>query len=156
MNSSLLPLVINHETMIVLEIFPPSELLHHDHLILPHLRGNFEQLVLLSLLSQVDDIGPTLLILGLEILEELVEALILLGHLPDTLIQRLAFLSFVGLHERLQFLDFLDGPWPGQITLLSPFLFFVLKEQHLIFLVFVLIWILNHLFVHASVVQARP
>ena len=155
MNSSLLPLVVDHETMVVLEIFPPPELFHHDHLILPHFRGDLEQLVLLSLLSQVDDIGPTLLIFGFEILEELVKALVLLSHLPDTLIQRLAFLSFVGLYERLQFLDFLDGPWPGEITLLSPFLFFVLKEQHLVLLVFVLIWILNHLFVHASVVQAR-
>ena len=68
MNSSLLPLIVDHKTMIVLEIFPPPELLHHDHLILPHLRSNLKQLILLSLLSQVDNICPTLLILGLEIL----------------------------------------------------------------------------------------
>lgn len=61
------------EAMEIFEVLPSAELLHHDHLILPHLRCDLQQLVLLRLLGEVDDISPPLLVLLLEGLQELIE-----------------------------------------------------------------------------------
>ena len=93
-----------------------------------------------------------MLVLGLEVLEELIETLIFLSHFSDALIQRFTLLSLVRFHERLQFLNFLDSPRPSQIALLAPLLLLVLEEQHLVLLVLVLGRVLDHLLVHTFVV----
>lgn len=50
-----------------------SHFLKHKHFIFAILRGPLKQLVLLILLSHIDDVGPVLLILGLKVSKELVE-----------------------------------------------------------------------------------
>ena len=64
---------VGRHCVVVLQILSSSELLHHDHLVLAHLGSNLKQLVLLLLLGQVDDVGPALLVLSLEALEEFIE-----------------------------------------------------------------------------------
>ena len=59
--------------VIILQILSSSELFHHDHLVFSHLRSHFEESILLLILSKIDDIGPSLLVFGLEVFEEFVE-----------------------------------------------------------------------------------
>ena len=69
--------------MEVLKVLPPSKLLHHDHLILSHFRRDLQEPVFLLLLREINDVGPALLVLSLEILEELVEGFVLAGEFLD-------------------------------------------------------------------------
>jgi hypothetical protein len=92
----------------MLEVFSAFELFHHDHIVLTHLRGHFQELVLLLGLSEIDNISPALLILGLEIFEELVKALISLGKFLDRLIQAFTWVFFVALNKILKLFDLSD------------------------------------------------
>ena len=87
LSNSFFALLISHQIEVVLEVLAAAELLQHDHLVLAHLRRHLQQLVLLLVLRQVDDIRPALLILRLEVFEELVEALVLLGKVTNRLLQ---------------------------------------------------------------------
>jgi len=64
---------ICHLLPIVLEVFSSSEFFHHHHLVLSHLRCDLKKPVLLFFLRKVDNTSPTLLVLGLEIPQELIE-----------------------------------------------------------------------------------
>ncbi len=88
------------------------------------------------LLCQIDDVCPALLILGLEVFEKLIEALISFGHALDGLIQGLAWLALVLLNECLQLFDLLDRAWTHYSLLFLRIR--VRKEEHLRFLVLVL------------------
>lgn len=66
-------LEVSHFGVIVLEVFPSSELLHHNHLVLPHFGSDLEKALLLALLSEVDNVGPALFILRLEVSQEFIE-----------------------------------------------------------------------------------
>jgi hypothetical protein len=93
--SSCLSVLLSHPLVVILKALPASELIHHYHLVLTHLWCDVQKLVFLVLLGKVDDVGPPLLILILEVLEEIVEAFITLTHAADTLVQTLSFLTFV-------------------------------------------------------------
>lgn len=88
LSNSFIALLISHQIEVILEVLAAAELLQHDHLVLAHLRRHLQQLVLLLVLRQVDDIRPALLVLRLEVFEELVEALVLLGKVTNRLLQR--------------------------------------------------------------------
>lgn len=66
--------------IVAVKVLAASELLKHHHLILSLIRGLLKKACLLLLLSEIDYVSPTLLVLRLEVLEELIEALIALGH----------------------------------------------------------------------------
>lgn len=73
--------------MITFQVLSSSELFHHDHLVLTHFRSDLEEPIFLLLLSQINDVGPALLILRLEILQELVERLVPMSQLLNGLVQ---------------------------------------------------------------------
>ena len=66
MNNSRSLLILRHLSIIILKVFSASKLLHHDHLIFPHLWGNLKESIFLLILSQIDNISPSLLIFSLE------------------------------------------------------------------------------------------
>ena len=109
--NSLLPLLFLHLFIVSLEILPASELFKHYHLILSLFGSLLKQLPLLFFLTEIDDVGPPLLILLLEVLEELIEALVPLGHALDRLVEGLSWLALVLLHERLQGLNLANRAW---------------------------------------------
>ena len=122
--------------IVPVEILAASKLLKHHHLILSLIRGLLKQACLLLFLSKIDYVSPSLLILCLEVLEELIEALIALGHGLDGLVKRLAWLALVLRDEALQLLYLLDRSRSHNCLLF--FWLWVGKEEHLTFLILVL------------------
>ena len=134
---------VSQKLVVILHVLTPSEFLKHYHLIAPILWWLGKEHLLLLILGGVYNVGPSLLVFGLERLEELVEGLVTLGHGLDALIQGLtpgvAFLF----DKRLKFLDLCDGLWSAGCLL--PALFAVVgKEQHLVFLEPVLVPLQHH------------
>jgi hypothetical protein len=121
---------------VALKVLAASELFQHHHLILSLIWCLLKQACLLLLLCQIDDVGPSLLILSLEVFEELIEALIPFSHALDRLIQGLAWLALVLLNEGLQLLNLLYRA--GTHYRLLFLRVWVRKEEHLRFLVLVL------------------
>jgi len=77
-----------------------------------------------------------LLILCLEVLKELIETFITLGHRLDGLVERLAWLALVLLNEALQLLNLLNRAGSHYRLL---FLWLrVREEEHLAFLILIL------------------
>lgn len=136
-------LLLLHVIVVPLKVLPPSELLHHDHLVLPLIRCLLQQASLLLLLGQVNDVGPPLLVLGLEVLQELIEVLVPLRHALDRLVQRLSRSALVLLDEGLQLLDLLDGP--GAHDGLFLLRLGLSEEEHLALLVLALVGVQDEL-----------
>jgi hypothetical protein len=147
-------LMICHFIIVVRKILSSSKFLHHHHLVLSHLWSHLQESILLLILSQIDNVCPSLLVFGLEISEELIERLVFLSHFSNTLIKGFTLVSLVGAYEILQLLNLLNGPWSGKITLLASFTLFILEKQHLVFLIFVLVRVYNHLLIHALAIEA--
>ena len=138
----LLLLLFLEEFVVPLEVASASELLEHDHLVLPVVRRLLKQLELLLFLREVYDVGPGLLVLGLEVLEELIEALVPPSHALDRFVQGLARSGLVLLNEALQLFDVLKGAGLDQVLFLLGVR--ICEEEHPAFLVLVLCWVMDH------------
>lgn len=102
-------LEVSHFGVVVLQVFPSSELLHHYHLVLSHFGSDLKKAFFLALLSEVNNAAPSLFILCLEVLEEFIERFVLVRHLSYTLVERFALFSLIGFHKILKLLNFLNS-----------------------------------------------
>lgn len=82
-------------------------------------------------------------VLGLEVLKELVEALVPLTHAFDRLVQTFAILRLVGLDELLQLFYFLNCPGTSNVIVDPLLSLTVLEKQHLVLLVFILVGVID-------------
>ena len=80
-------LLFLHLFVVAFQVPSPSELLKHDHLIFAFFRCLLKKTHFLLLLREIDYVCPALLILGLEILQELIEPLVSLSHALDGLVK---------------------------------------------------------------------
>jgi hypothetical protein len=103
-----------------------------------------EEFVFLLILSEVDDVGPTLFVLCLKVLKEFIEAFVFLTHSSDTLVQTFSFFTFICLNKILKFFNLLNSPWPSNVSVNTTFLFLILEEEHLVLLVFVQIRVIDY------------
>jgi hypothetical protein len=95
-------------------------------------------------LGHVDDVCPVLLILGLEVPQEVVEALIPLRQVLNGSIKGLTFSLLVVLDKTLNFFDFIDGFGSTGVAC-SQWLLSVIEEKHAAFLEFVLGGVQDHM-----------
>jgi hypothetical protein len=126
--------------IVVLDVFAASELFEHDHFVAAELGTLGQEELLLLVLGRVDDVGPALLILGLESAEELIERLVTFSHGLDAGVEGLSTGLGLLLDEVLQFLDLLDVLWSASGFFAASFAS-VGKKEHLILLELVLVFV---------------
>lgn len=129
-------LVLRLQVKQVFMHFAATEFLQHDHFVFTVFRGTSEQLLLLLILSHIDNTGPVLFVLCLETFQKFVEAGITFGHTLNALIERLTGLIFFCLDELLELFDFLDALGLGRVQFCL-LLVFLPEEQHARFLILI-------------------
>lgn len=108
----LIVLQLRYIVPVVLEILSTPELLHHYHVVLAHLRGHLQKLVLLLSLGEVDNIRPALLVFSLKVFKELIEAFVSLSKFLNRLIQTFTRVLFVALNKVLKLFNLRNGSGP--------------------------------------------
>jgi len=136
------------EFKVVLQVFAPSELFKHNHLILAILWRFRQQLLFLHLLSHIDNTCPVLLILCLKIFEEFVEAWVSFRHTFNAGVQTLALFLPLRLNKRLNFLNLSDCLRSAG-RCFARWSIFVAKKQHLGLLVAILVHVIENLWRYA-------
>lgn len=130
-----------HKLVVIFKIASSSELFQHFQFVLSVFFGPFKKTIFLFSLSQINNIGPTLFIFGLEVFQKVVEWFITSCHFLDWLIKWFSFCCFLGSNKFLQSLYFRNSFWFININFLV-FLFTISKKEHLTVLILVLSWII--------------
>lgn len=114
--------------MVVFEVLSSSELFHHNHLVFTHLRCYMKKLVFLLLLCHIDNVSPTLLVLGLKVAEEIIKRFVSLGHFLNGVVETFALVSLIALYKVLQLLNFTNGAGSCNVAVSSTFALLILEE----------------------------